>query len=124
MNPIDIQQINERLEAFAQDREWNQFHSIKNLAMALGAEAGELLEILQWLTEDQSNAIKDSPKEKTKLEEEVADIFIYLCRIAYKANINLEQAVNKKIELNAKKYPTEIAKGSAKKYSELPVVGE
>jgi NTP pyrophosphatase (non-canonical NTP hydrolase) len=101
------------------EREWDQFHSVKNLSMALSVEASELLEIFQWMTEDKSNQIKSDPVLKEKIEDEVADIFIYLLRVIKKTDIDLLAAVKNKMEKNKKKYPVELSKGNSKKYDEL-----
>lgn len=119
MKPLDIEKITLELRKFADERDWNQFHSVKNLSMALSVEASELLEISQWLTEDQSNQIKKDTKLKIKVEEEVADIFVYLLRIVDKAEIDLEVAVLNKLKKNAEKYPIDLAKGNSKKYTDL-----
>ncbi len=111
------QTIEQMIQKFSQDRDWEQFHSPKNLSMALSVEASELLEIFQWLTEEQSYNLNDSKKQHAK--EEVADIAIYLLRICMKLNINLEEAIIEKMKKNEEKYPVEKAKGSAKKYTEL-----
>jgi len=114
MNTIEIQS---EIAQFAKERDWDQFHSPKNLSMALAAECGELLEIFQWETEEATKG----PNEKTlsKVEEEIADIQIYLLRLAGKLDINIEEAVVRKIEVNRSKYPVEKAKGNATKYNEL-----
>lgn len=116
---MDIEKIQSILKNFADERDWDQFHSVKNLSMALTVEAAELLEISQWLTEEQSNKIKENPKLKSKMEDEVADVFVYLLRIASKTDINLEEAILNKIKKNAEKYPVELSKGNAKKYTDL-----
>ncbi|MBY0415631.1 MAG: nucleotide pyrophosphohydrolase [Bdellovibrionales bacterium] len=107
------------LKVFADERDWDQFHSVKNLSMALNVEASELLEIFQWLTEEQSNNAKNDQKLKRKASEEVADIFIYLMRVVSKLEINLDEAIQSKLKKNAEKYPVNLAKGNAKKYNEL-----
>jgi NTP pyrophosphatase (non-canonical NTP hydrolase) len=114
---MNIKTIEQMIKKFSQDRDWEQFHSPKNLSMALSVEASELLEIFQWLTEDQSYNLNDSKKQHAK--EEVADIAIYLLRICMKLDINLEEAIIEKMKKNEEKYPVEKAKGSAKKYTEL-----
>ena len=114
MNLNDIQQ---KLSQFAEDRNWNQFHSPKNLSMALAAEVAELLEIFQWLTEQQSKDIINSENEITLVKEEIADIFIYLVRLADKLNIDIEKEVLAKIDLNEKKYPIDLSKNNAVKYN-------
>lgn len=112
----DIDQIALQLRQFADDRDWDQFHSPKNLSMALIVEAAELVEHFQWLTEAQSSSLEQ--KQLDKVQEELADIQIYLIRIADKLNVDLLGAVSKKIEANAKKYPSEKVRGNAKKYTE------
>ncbi len=114
---MDITKIQQKLSEFAQERDWEQFHSPKNLAMALAGESGELLEIFQWLTEEQSKAIKENAGELKKVEEELADIFLYLLRLATQLDIDMEKAAWDKITLNAQKYPIEKAKGIADKYT-------
>jgi dCTP diphosphatase len=112
-----LDQLKSRLREFAVVRDWEQFHSPKNLAMALIVEAAELVENFQWLTEEQSAALP--PDKLAEVEQELADIQIYLIRLADRLNIDLEQAVNAKIELNERRYPAEKVRGSAKKYTEF-----
>ncbi len=119
MRPIDTQKIDQVVSAFITERDWDQFHSIKNLSMALSVEASELVEIFQWMKEEDSNQVKNNDKLKFKVSEELADIFVYLLRIAKKADIDLEEVVLAKIKKNSEKYPVEKARGSSKKYSEL-----
>ena len=108
--------LKSRLQAFAAERDWDQFHSPKNLSMALNVEAAELLEHFQWLTEEQSPNL---PEEKLKeVAYEMADIQVYLIRMADKLKIDLLGTVEEKLELNAKKYPADQVRGSAKKYTE------
>lgn len=112
----ELNQIQVQLREFAKERDWDQFHSPKNLSMALIVEAAELVEHFQWLTEDQSKSLDQ--KQLEKVQEELADIQIYLIRIADKLNVDLIEAVSKKIDANAKKYPPEKVRGSSKKYTE------
>ena len=105
-----------RLRDFAAPRDWDQFHSPKNLSMALIAEAAELVEHFQWLSEEESKSL--SPEKLTEVEQELADIQIYLIRLADKLGIDLIDAAKNKITLNEKKYPAPKVRGSAKKYSE------
>lgn len=119
MKNLDLSRINSELEKFAKERDWDQFHSLKNLTMALSVETAELVEIFQWLSEEQSARVKDNPELMSKVQDEVADIFVYLLRIVSKTNIDLETAVLNKMKKNAEKYPVELARGSAKKYNEL-----
>ncbi len=116
---IDTKKINDIVESFIVARDWNQFHSIKNLTMALNVETSELLEIFQWMREEESNLVPANPKLKVKVEDEIADIFIYLLRISIKSGIDIENAVLSKIKKNEEKYPVDKAKGSAKKYDEF-----
>jgi len=101
---MDIKNIQKQLSDFADERDWNQFHNPKNLAMALSVEASELVEIFQWLTPEQSVSIMES-SENEHVKEEMADIMIYLIRMADKLTIDLERAVTDKIVKNGKKYP-------------------
>ena len=109
----ELLKLRDRLREFAADRNWDQFHNPKNLAMALIAEAGELVEPFQWLTEEQSKRL-DS-KQLSHVQDEVADVFIYLVRLADKLGIDLIESANKKIDLNNERYPVSDSYGSAKK---------
>lgn len=100
---MNIKQIQIQLSKFADERDWNQFHNPKNLVMALSVEASELVEIFQWLTLEQSEKIMESG-ESEHVKEEMADILIYLIRMADKLNIDLESSVSEKIIKNEKKY--------------------
>ena len=113
---MNVQELQATLAQFAKDRDWDQFHSPKNLAMALSVECSELLEIFQWLSQDQS---LDLPEDKRKqVEEEIADIAIYLLRFSDKVGVDLAAAVDSKLEANAVKYPADLVRGKAKKYNE------
>jgi dCTP diphosphatase len=101
---------------FARERDWQQFHTPKNLAMALAAEAGELLEIFQWLTPEESNLV-ESPEAHDSARAEIADVLIYAIRLADVLQIDILEAVESKIHLNATKYPVESPKGNATKHS-------
>lgn len=116
---MDLEKISKLLNTFAEERDWDQFHSVKNLSMALSVEAGELMEIFQWMKEEQTNQLASDPKVMSKVEEEVADVFIYLMRIVNKLGIDLEKVTYAKMQKNAEKYPVELAKGNSKKYSDL-----
>ena len=109
-----LEELAARLAEFARERDWDQFHAPKNLAMALAAEVGELLEHFQWLTEAQSRALPDEAKEAVALE--MADVLLYLVRLADKLDIDLADAAGRKIALNGEKYPVEQFRGSARKY--------
>jgi dCTP diphosphatase len=112
-----IQDLRNKLRQFAAERDWDQFHSPKNLAMALSVEAAELLEHFQWLSDAESAAM--APEKRAKIGEELADVLLYLIRLADKLNIDLPTAAADKISVNASKYPTQKARGSNKKYTEL-----
>ena len=112
-----ISALQEALREFAGDRDWDQFHSPKNLAIALSVEAAELLERFQWLTEEESKKVTGEDLEK--IREEMADVLLYLVRLADKLDVDLLSSATRKIKLNAKKYPTDKARGSSKKYTEL-----
>lgn len=113
----DLDELRNALRQFADERDWNRFHSPKNLASALAVEAAELLERFQWLTEDESRALP--PAELEKVRQEMADVLNYLVRLADKLDVNLLEAARDKVALNAQKYPADKSRGSAKKYSEL-----
>ena len=102
---MDIEYLQRKLQDFATVRDWEQYHTPKNLSMALIAEAAELVEIFQWLTPDESTAVKDSESQKQSVEDELADILNYTIRLADVLDIDLENAVLRKIERNASKYP-------------------
>ena len=110
-----IQELINTLLKFRQDRDWEQFHTAKNLAISISIEAAELLEHFQWLRGDEDPS-KDEILEITK---EIADIFIYLLLISNDLRIDIIEASKKKIEENNQKYPVEKARGTAKKYKEL-----
>jgi dCTP diphosphatase len=115
---MNIKKIQKQLADFANERDWDQFHNPKNLAMALSVEASELVEIFQWLTPEQAEAIMSS-SESEHVKEEMADIMIYLIRIADKLNVDLESAVTDKIVKNGKGYPVSLSKGNTKKNNNL-----
>lgn len=115
VNSFDL--IRDALRRFAAERDWDQFHSPKNLAIALSVEASELLEQFQWVSEVDSHLL---PSDKLDhVRKELADVLIYLVRLADKLEIDLMEATSKKIEENAKKYPPEKVRGSAKKYTDF-----
>jgi dCTP diphosphatase len=113
----EFENLREQLREFAAARDWDQFHSPKNLAMALSVEAGELLESFQWLTEEQSRRL--APEALAAASDEVADVLLYLIRLSDKLGIDPIAAANRKLLANAKKYPAAKARGNSKKYTEL-----
>jgi len=112
----EIKQIIDRINAFRDERDWRQFHNPKNLAMALSVEAAEIVEQFQWLTLEQSLNLDQEKKEK--VQHELADVAIYLLYLCDDLNIDILEAVENKMEINAEKYPAKSTKGSAKKYNE------
>lgn len=114
-NQSDLPMLRDKLRAFAAERDWDQFHSPKNLSMALMVEAAELMEHFQWLTEAQT--VNLTAEVKPAVAEELADILLYLVRLSDKLDVDLLEAALRKIEKNAVKYPAEQVRGSAKKYN-------
>jgi dCTP diphosphatase len=106
-----------RLAVFARERDWEQFHSPKNLAMAVAAESAELLEHFQWLTEAQSRELAPAQRDQAALE--MADVLLYLVRLADQLGVDLLDAAHRKIGLNAEKYPVDKARGHSRKYTDL-----
>ena len=113
----DLKSITEKIIQFRNARQWDQYHDPKNLSLALGIEAAELQEIFLWKTAEESRNL--SEKDVSRVEEEIADVFIYLIYLCHEFNIDLFDATLKKIEKNSVKYPIEKSKGSNKKYNEL-----
>lgn len=107
----DIGRIQQRLRSFAAERDWEQFHTPKNLAMALAAEVGELLELYQWLTPEQADALTSSEDGQAQLEDELADVAIYLLRLADITGVDLAAAVDTKITRNETRFPTNLVQG-------------
>lgn len=117
MSNNDLITLRDELRTFAADRDWDQFHTPKNLATALNVEAAELLEHFQWLKDDESRNLPDPVRQA--VAEEIADVLLYLVRIADKLDVDLVEAARRKIELNAKKYPVALARGNATKHTNL-----
>src|SRR5687767_9572301 len=113
----ELETLRDQLRDFAAARDWEQFHSPKNLAMALSAEAGELLEIFQWLTEEQSRRLE--PASHAAVSDEIADVLLYLIRLGDQLGIDPVAAARRKLAANEQKYPADKARGNAKKYTEL-----
>ena len=111
-----LMQLSARLKAFAMARDWEQFHSPKNLSMALAGEAGELLEHFQWLSEEQSRQLDEGKREAVALE--MADILIYLLRLAERLDIDLLEAADRKVALNEQRYPADRVRGDARRADE------
>jgi NTP pyrophosphatase (non-canonical NTP hydrolase) len=119
MSSIDIKSLTERLTKFRDERDWQQFHSLKDLIISLNLEAGEVLELTQWKSAEQFDAMMGEAAAKSRLKEECADVLAYLLLICEKADIDILQATSDKIDQNEKKYPVEKARGTAKKYTQL-----
>lgn len=111
-----FEDLTQRLQKFADDRDWDQFHAPKNLVMALSVEAAELTEHFQWLSEEQSKNLNDDKLKDVAFE--MADVYIYLMRLATKLNVDLPHYVEEKIKINEARYPADKVKGSSKKYNE------
>ena len=116
---ISVDTLKQSVAQFASDREWERFHSLKNLSMSIAIEASELMERFQWLENAESDKGVDNPEERIAIEEELADVFIYLLQFANRAGIDLATATRLKLELNAQKYPVEKSRGRSDKYDAL-----
>lgn len=114
---IDIKAIQDKLTIFSNEREWDQFQSPKNLSMGLVRESAELLELFQWLTEKESIDIVHSEKQMLLVREEMADVFLFLVRLADKLDVDIEKAALEKIKINEIKYPINLSKGNMEKYN-------
>jgi NTP pyrophosphatase (non-canonical NTP hydrolase) len=114
---MSIGELQTALRAFAHERDWEQFHSPKNLAAALAVEAGEVLEHFQWLSESESATLDDARRREVALE--LADVLLYLVRLADRLDVDLMASAREKLAINAQKYPVERARGSHRKYTEL-----
>ena len=112
----ELEELRIRISNFAKERDWDQFHSPKNLSMALIVEAAELLEHFQWMKQSESREL--AKNKLAEVEEELADILVYLVRIADQLDIDLIGAANRKMKSNAAKYPVEMVRGSSRKYTE------
>jgi NTP pyrophosphatase (non-canonical NTP hydrolase) len=112
-----LRELRDALRSFAAERDWDQFHSPRNLATALAVEAAELLEPFQWLGESEGRELP--PDTRAAVEEEMADVLLYLVRLADKLDVDLVQAARTKMVRNASKYPVEKSRGSSRKYDEL-----
>ena len=114
---MDIDKIKDKLKKFSEERDWEQFHSPKNLTMALSGEVGELSEIFQWLSDEESKRANISEIDLKRAREEIADILLYIIRLSDKLDIDLEEAIIDKLKINSAKYPVELSKGNATKYN-------
>jgi len=115
---FDLDEVASQIQRFSDDRDWGQFHTLKNLSMALSSEVGELAEITQWMTDGEVAILLGTPEGRARVQEEVADVAIYLLRICQVTGFDLSDAVRQKISLNEVKYLVEQSKGSSTKYTE------
>ena len=114
-----ISELKTRVLAFVRERDWEQFHSPKNLSMALAAETGELMEHFLWATPEASKTIANEPTKRAKIADELADVVIYALEFANITGLDVAAAIEAKMLANAKKYPVEKARGRSEKYTEL-----
>jgi dCTP diphosphatase len=117
MSDAALSDLVDALRRFANERDWDQFHSAKNLAAALSVEAGEVLEHFQWLSEAESDGLSSDKRKQVALE--LADVFLYLLRLSDRLEIDLVKTAWEKIKINAEKYPAERVRGTHKKYTDL-----
>jgi len=118
-NERKIQELKEKIKEFCEARDWDQFHNAKDLAIALSIEASELLEIFRWKSPEEVEALFKNEKKKEDIEDELADVLYFLVRMAQLYDLDLSEALDKKMKKNEEKYPVEKAKGSNKKYNEF-----
>jgi dCTP diphosphatase len=114
-----VSELRERVLAFVRERDWEQFHTPKNLSMALAAETGELMEHFLWASAEESREIAKDPKKRAKIAEELADVVIYALEFANATGLDVAASIESKIAANALKYPVEKSKGRSAKYTEL-----
>ncbi|WP_233851206.1 nucleotide pyrophosphohydrolase [Paraburkholderia sp. HD33-4] len=116
---MTIDELLEQLLVFRDARDWRQFHTLRNLIVSTGIEAGELLETIQWKSDAQIDALLSDPAQSTNLRHECADVFMYLLLVAHTAGFDLVDAAAEKLKLNEARYPVDKAKGTAAKYSDI-----
>lgn len=116
---LDISRLADALQRFADDRDWQQFHSPKNLLLALTGETGELCEIFQWMSETDAKDAAKRPETAQAVRDELADVLMYLVRLSSVLGVDLNDAVTSKLALNGQKYPVDKAKSTSKKYDQL-----
>lgn len=116
---MELEKLKKKIRVFVEEREWERFQTPKNISMALAIEASELMEIFQWLTDQEAIEIKTDNKKMGEIRDEVADILYWLIRLSDLLDIDLSQAALEKLKKNEQKYPVSLSKGNAKKYTEL-----
>jgi len=112
-----IQELKDKIKSFVKERDWEQYHSPKNLSMSLAIEVAELMEIFQWLTIEQSKEVAIDPVQKEKIQDEIADIAVYLLNLCNVLDVDISDAIIAKLKKNEKKYPAELVKGKSRKYT-------
>ncbi|CBK21026.2 uncharacterized protein [Blastocystis hominis] len=115
---VTLEELRARIQKFAEERDWDQFHTPRNLLLAMMGEVGEVCEILQWKETVSPGTPELSEEERVHLGEELSDVLIYLIRLSDRCGIDLPSAAIRKMGLNAKKYPADVVRGSSKKYNE------
>ena len=115
----DIEDLTAKIRAFADARDWAQFHTPRNLVLALAGEVGELAAEIQWVPDEAIAQALGEPGKHAAVESEIADVAIYVMRVADVLGINLGDAITRKLHLNEQRYPAEQARGNARKYTEL-----
>lgn len=116
---MDLEDLTQRVDSFAAERDWEQFHSVRSLILALVGEVGELAEVVQWTSDAEMTAFLEVPGNKGRLGEEIADVLLYTLRLASVANISPVDALEAKLVTNGQKYPVDKSKGSSAKYDRL-----
>jgi NTP pyrophosphatase (non-canonical NTP hydrolase) len=124
VKPLDLPGLVALLRRFVRERDWEQFHTPKNLVMALSGEVGELTELFQWLTPEQSQAVMQDPKTAPRVRDELADVVFYCLRLVDVLGVDLEAAIRAKMQKNAEKYPVALSRGKATKYDQLGQGGD
>lgn len=119
MSESEIARLQQKARDFAAERDWEQFHLPRSLVLALVGEVGELSELLQWVPDQDVFAWLDVADNRARLEEELADVFLYMLRLTEVTGVDLALATERKLVVNASKYPADLARGSSAKYSEL-----
>ncbi|WP_420421698.1 nucleotide pyrophosphohydrolase [Simkania sp.] len=117
-NQLNIKEMQEYSQRFVEEREWDQYHTPKNIAMGIAIEASELMEIFQWLTENESFEVINDPKKREQISDEIGDVLHYLIRLSTLLDIDLNQAFWNKIKKTEAKYPPKLVKGKNEKYTE------
>jgi len=118
-NTTNLGNLKQTVATFAEERDWEQFHSLKNLAVSISIEAAELLERFQWMDNAESNTVVEESAGRQSIEDELADVVIYALQFANRAEIDLSDAIARKMAINAEKYPIEKSKGKSEKYDSL-----